>query len=67
MRVEHLTDDELDFEATRIGQRLTFLETLGRLWKIASAASGAVANRTARDERLLSWSGAGFGPIGKVC
>lgn len=50
------TDDELDFEATRIGQRLTFLETLGRLWKIASAASGALPNRSTRDERLLSWS-----------
>ena len=63
---EPLTDDELDFEATRIGQRLTFLETLGRLWKIAALLL-RVRSRIGPlvDERLAARGRHGFGLTGK--
>ena len=49
------TDFELTFEAERICERLAFLNTLARLWKLAAAATTATAAEADRDEVLAGW------------
>jgi hypothetical protein len=49
------TDFELEWEASRIGKRLDFLQTVARLWKLAAARTLALADLPERDETLLGW------------
>jgi len=51
-----LTNDfELDFEATRLEQRLAFLSTLARLWKLAAGVSSLATDARERDTVLRGW------------
>ena len=51
---DQTSDFELAAEGERISDRLAFLVTLGRLWKLAAAASGGVDSDD-RDEVLSGW------------
>jgi hypothetical protein len=48
-------DFELDFEAARLEQRLAFLSTLARLWKLAAGVSSSASDSLERDAVLRGW------------
>ncbi len=53
---EQPTDFELSYEAERINDRLAFLNTVARLWKLAAAASANLRDGVPdRDEALGGW------------
>jgi hypothetical protein len=49
------SDFELDAEATRIGNRLAFLQALARLWMIAAARTAHLADGHERQGVLANW------------
>ncbi len=49
------TDYELDYESARISDRLLFLTTVARLWKVAAVRSSTARTPATDDDRLAVW------------